>query len=313
MSAGKTVVAAADLGTNTIKITIAAVDADGTLTDLLEGAETIRLGAGIERTGRIAPERLEQCVAILRAYERRGRELGADAFFGVATEALRVASNGPELMARIRNETAWEIATITGEEEARLTFVGLRDRIPADGRTMIVDIGGGSSEVIRVAGGGMVGRTSIPLGSGRLADRFFAADPPGAEALERATAAASDQIAGSPDIWDAADHVVFSGGNGMFLSGLIEQLFPGEPFQAESLRRLLDHLATTPAADAARRLGIAHERARVLPAGGAIALAFLRRSHVTTASAVPSGIRIGLIREHIDDVRHGRSRTSTGA
>jgi exopolyphosphatase/guanosine-5'-triphosphate,3'-diphosphate pyrophosphatase len=298
MSTGQ-VIAAADLGTNTIKVSIARVEPDGTIADLEEGAEAIRLGAGIERTGQIAPERVDQCIAVLRDYERRGCAHGAQVFIGVATEALRVASNGPDLMRRIREETGWQIATISGDEEAHLTFAGLRDQVPASGRAMIVDIGGGSTEVIRIADGAMVGRVSLPLGSGRLADRFFETDPPGAEAIRRATNAASEAIAASPDIWDAADHLFFSGGNGMFLDELMRQFYADSPFDEATLGRLLDHLARTPAEDAARRLSIAHERARVLPAGGAIALAFLRRSEAHNTSAVPSGIRIGLIRDYV--------------
>lgn len=303
MSSEEQVIAAADVGTNTVKISIARVEPDGTITDLEEGAETIRLGAGIERSGRIAAERVDQCLAVLRDYEQRGRAHGASAFIGVATEALRVASNGPDLMARIREETGWRIETISGDEEAHLTFAGLRDRVPASGRSMIVDVGGGSTEVIRIENGSMFGRVSLPIGSGRLADRFFAADPPGEAAISRATDAASSDIAASPDIWDEADHMFFSGGNGMFLDELMRQLFPDAPFDESTLGRLLDHLARTPAEDAARRLSIAHERARVLPAGGAVARAFLRRSDVGDAAAVPSGIRIGLIRDYLG--QHG--------
>ena len=296
---GASHVSAADLGTNTVKITHASVDAAGSVIELRDAADTIRLGAGIERSGGIEAQRIDACLAFLGSEERVGRAIGSSTFIGVATEALRIASNGQELLERIRTETAWKIRIISGDEEARLTYIGLRDRIPAGGDSMVVDIGGGSTEVILVQRGLLTWQKSIPLGSGRLTDRFFRQDPPGLNSIMDATNAARgqlDQIAELPVILDTA---LFAGGNGVFISQLIHQLFPDSSLSVDTLERLLQHLATAPAQDTARRLGIAHERARVLPAGASIAFAFLLRTSPDKVLGVPSGIRQGLIREHM--------------
>lgn len=297
--AGATHVSAADLGTNTVKITHASVGAGGSLIELRDAADTIRLGAGIEGTGRIEAHRIYACLALLESEEKIGRAIGSSTFIGVATEALRVASNGEELLERIRTETAWKIRVISGDEEARLTYIGLRDRIPSKGDSMVVDIGGGSTEVILVQHGLLTSQKSIPLGSGRLADRFFRQDPPGLNSVMDAANAAGeqlDQVAELPVILDTA---LFAGGNGVFISQLIHQLFPDDSLSADTLERLLHHLATAPAQDTADRLGIAHERARVLPAGASIAFAFLLRTATHEVLGVPSGVRQGLIREHV--------------
>ena len=295
MSSWPRVVAAADLGSNTVKISIASVSADGAIVEISNGAETIRLGAGIERTGAIDPDRIRQCVDVLSDYEQRARALGARTFIGIATEALRVAHNADVLLDRIAEVTAWRIRVISGDEEARLTFVGLRERVPDSGSSLVADIGGGSTELIRAQDGQMRDHLSLPVGSGRLADRYFSSDPPPQAVLDMVTRAAVDAL-GTCALLDDAECVVLCGGNGVFLAQLTEQVL-GEPVTTESLQRLLVHFAAEPAARTAARLGIAHERARVLPAGAAIALAILRLSAPGEVRCVPSGLRIGLIRE----------------
>jgi exopolyphosphatase / guanosine-5'-triphosphate,3'-diphosphate pyrophosphatase len=306
-----TIVTAADLGTNTIKITIASIGADGAISHLVEGAETIRLGAGIERTGHIEAARIDQCLAVLRDYEQRGRDVGARAFIGVATEALRVASNGPELLGRIHRETAWSIRVISGAEEARLTFVGLQERLPPTGSAVIVDIGGGSTELIRTEARTMTHRESIPLGSGRLADRLFRSDPPSLSDLEEATRIAMVMTA-SNALLHNVDHLVLAGGNGVFLSELARQLYPTRRLSIATLERLLSHLSNVPAADTAMRLSIAHERARVLPAGAAIALGLIQVSQPRKVDSAPSGIRIGMLREYASEML-GETDRSVGS
>lgn len=291
------VISAVDIGSNTVKVTHARVEANGQVVTLAEVAETIRLGFSIEESGRIASDRIDACLDVLRRQQKVGESYGSTTFAGVATETLRVAINGADLLQRIRNETAWDVRVITGEDEARLTWIGLRDQVPAEGTVLIVDIGGGSTEIIRVDDQDVTFSVSIPLGSGRLADRFFKGDPPGAGALDGAIDLAADQLAGVGHLPTKADTLVFSGGNGTFVDEMIRQLFPGQGLSLASIADLLAHFATTPAADAASRLDIALERARVLPAGAAIALAMLRRVPATTVASAPSGIRTGLIRE----------------
>ncbi len=294
---GPHTVSAADLGSNTIKILHANVSGDGSIETIGSATNTVRLGAGIEATGRIDSERIERCVTFLREQETIGRALGSTSFVGVATEALRVASNGDELLVRIANETGWTIRIIDGLEEARLTFVGLRDQLPEGVPSAIVDIGGGSTEIIVVRGNEPVWQRSLPIGSGRLADRFFSDDPPGMEATAFAFASALEELSPLEGVPTAIDSVHFAGGNGVFLKELVRQLYDNEPLSLHTAERVLQHLSTTPAADTAERLGIMLPRAQVFPAGVAIALAVLTRTRATDVSAVASGIQLGVIRE----------------
>jgi exopolyphosphatase/pppGpp-phosphohydrolase len=119
--------------------------------------------------------------------------------------------------------------------------------------------------------------------------------------LQRATTVAMDEVA-SIDMLHDADQMVLAGGNGIFLSELLRQLQPSEQLSIATLEGLLNHLSNVPAADTAMRLSIAHERARVLPAGAAIALGLIRTGQPDLVASAPSGIRIGLMREYANDV-----------
>lgn len=291
-----------DLGTNTVKATHGSREANGTLTDMVHTSDTIRLGQDIEQTGMIMPDRIDLCMAFLNEQERIGRETGSTAFVGVATEALRVASNGSELRERIARETNWQIEIISGSEEARLTYIGLKDQIPAGQSCAVVDIGGGSTEIVLVSDTGDVTfQRSVPIGSGRLADRHFAADPPGPEAVALALRDASEEFSDLDRADVTPTLVLLAGGSGLFMSQLVALLFPGETFTASINERLLHYLATHPSRETVGLIDIPEARAKVLPASVAIALAFMLRSGGETARGVPSGIRMGLMREYRAD------------
>ncbi|MGN6031702.1 MAG: Ppx/GppA phosphatase family protein, partial [Thermomicrobiales bacterium] len=196
---------------------------------------------------------------------------------------------------------AWEIRIIAGEEEARLTFLGLRDDLPAGGRATIVDIGGGSTEIIAADVGAVDQAFSIPIGSGRVADRWFHRDPPGKESLRLAEEDARTFLADHAALLAGrGGTALFSGGNGQFLEGMRAHYGFGEVLDVEAIRGVLARLADEPAETVASVLGIQHERAMVLPAGVAIALAAAEAIAPDAVRAVPSGIRIGLLRDFID-------------
>lgn len=299
-------ISAADLGTNTLKVSHAKELADGTVDYILHDSNTVRLGEGIETTGMVASDRFEAVIRYLREQEQLGRELGTTVFIGVATEVLRVASNGPDLLNRIAGETSWKITVISGDEEARLTYVGLREFLPDEQMAAIVDIGGGSTEIIVAENGRSISQQSIPIGSGRMADRHFRTDPPGMEAtaavLEDAMAGFGQLLGALPPI----QHVLFAGGSGLFINAMIELLDPGAEVTITSIDRLLQHLSVFPASSTVEAIGIPLARAKVFPASVAVALAFLNRCHVNTATGVPSGIRMGIINEYLAARHHGK-------
>lgn len=290
-------VSAADLGTNTLKVTHATRMDGGELTDMEHASDTVRLGFGIEKSGRIEDQRIEACLRFLKEQEEIGHTYGSQAFIGVATEALRIAENGPELLARIHGETSWQIEIITGDREAELTYLGLADHVPVGVDCAIVDIGGGSTEVVVICDGEVDLQQSLSVGSGRLADRYFENDPPGIAAVEQATTTATATISELLEHNVNVGFVMLAGGSGLFMNQLVQQLWTEPPFDADILTRLGEHLAKALAQDTVDRIGIPLARAQVLPASVAVGIAIMDRFGANKAIGVPSGIRMGLIRE----------------
>ncbi len=175
--------AAIDIGSNSVKLTIARRQPDGTIVEIGRRTETVRLGAGVGETGRLAEDRIEATIAALKSFAEESRAMGAARILAVATEATRAAENGPAFLDRVYRETGITVEVIGGVREAELSFRGLATHMDVRGHVVIADIGGGSTELIYAEDGTMQQVRSVPVGSGRLTDRHVVADPPGAAEL----------------------------------------------------------------------------------------------------------------------------------
>ncbi len=291
-------IAAIDLGSNSIKLSVARRTPGGAVEEFAWDLETVRLGKGLDETGRLADDRIDAALATLSRFAGIARDLGATRAVAVATEAVRAAANGQAFLDRVRAETGIEVATIDGNREAALTFAGLDATIDRGGTIVVADIGGASSEII-VAIDGRVDRSrSVPIGSGRYTDRFVVADPPTAAELGACRIAARAAMSAEPalGVLPAGDAVrlVLVGGTGEYVGVLAERA--GE-LSSAGIDRVLGQFETVPAADLAVELGIAEARARVLPAGAAIAGAVADLTSPGTVVAARSGIRRGLLLE----------------
>ena len=124
--------AVADLGTNSTRLLVADVAASGQLTQIERHTTVTRLGEGVDGSGRLQPAAIDRVLAALAHYREIADAAGAEKHIAVATSAVRDADNGPELTDRVRDETGFDIRTISGDEEARLTFLGATaERAPA--------------------------------------------------------------------------------------------------------------------------------------------------------------------------------------
>jgi exopolyphosphatase/guanosine-5'-triphosphate,3'-diphosphate pyrophosphatase len=209
-------VAAIDCGTNSIRLLVADVDPDaGTLVDLTRRMEVVRLGQGVDRTGRLAPEALERTLAAARRYAAECRELGVEATRFVATSASRDAENRQDFVDGVLDALGVEPEVVDGQEEARLSFRGatgvLAGRHP--GPFLVVDLGGGSTELV-------LGTTrpdaaySMDVGCVRMTERHLLSDPPTPAELLAAhadVAAALDAAAQVVPLGDAVTLVGLAG------------------------------------------------------------------------------------------------------
>ena len=286
------VAAAVDIGSNTIKMTVAQPGGQGTVTVLDTASETVRLGQGAEASGRLADDRIEAALATLIRFAGRARAKGATRLLGVATEATRAAANGQDFLQRVRQEAGWEIRVISGDEEADLTFRGLAATHDVSGEVVIADIGGGSTEVIAAGQGEIRSVRSLRLGSGTLTDRLVPSDPPTPEELAACRAAAASLLAPVDVPTGDGTRLLVVGGTGEYLGRLVPA---GKALNAASVEAVLTQLAQIDAAVLAASIGIAEARARVLPAGVAIVAALVDRIHPGTIEVARSGIRTGLL------------------
>jgi len=192
---------------------------------------------------------------------------------------------------RIYETTGITVNAIPGDREVELTFLGLSRSIDRDGAMVVADIGGASTELIVAVDGKMIGGKSWPIGSGRVTDEFEPADPPTGESLQHMRTSVRERLA-EAGLPEKSERLVIVGGTGEFLGRLLPRDFPVPISMAETALTTTSNLT---AAELSRRIDINIDRARVLPAGIATALAIADICHPTLLIGAPSGIRAGLL------------------
>jgi exopolyphosphatase/guanosine-5'-triphosphate,3'-diphosphate pyrophosphatase len=251
-----------DIGSNTTRLLVAECDGQQLLEIHQERAFT-RIGRGLLGDGTIAPEKIAEVTEVVEGQLRLARALGSEDVYGVATAAIRRAGNGGALVSAIKSACGLSVTVLSGEEEARLAFVGAArtlDHAP-NGTLGVVDVGGGSSElVIGTAPDHVSWCTSFGVGSGDLADEHLRSDPPSQVELATIRAHVKSALKGltSPRPTEA----VAVGGSATSLRRLA-----GPLLDAQAFARSLSLLATERTSEVARRFALDRERVRLLPAG----------------------------------------------
>jgi exopolyphosphatase / guanosine-5'-triphosphate,3'-diphosphate pyrophosphatase len=198
-------VAAVDCGTNSIRLLIADVDpGQATLSDVDRRMEIVRLGQGVDTTGRLAPEALDRTLKALRGYAGLITAQGAESVRMVATSATRDAANAGEFARRVTEVLGTGPEVLTGDEEARLSFLGataeLGASVPAP--YLVADIGGGSTEFVLGQDGKVASALSVNVGCVRMTERHLRDDPPSRAQIEAATSDIDRAIAEAAAVVD---------------------------------------------------------------------------------------------------------------
>ncbi|HEV2749730.1 MAG TPA: Ppx/GppA phosphatase family protein [Gemmatimonadales bacterium] len=312
--------AAVDIGTNSIRLVIAEVQPDGSYRVLDEDREMSRLGRGLYAAGRIGEAPFEQSLAALSRMKAIADGYGVTDLRAIATSAVREAANGSEFVREAWRRTRVRVEVVSGDEEARLAFRSVARHYELDGRrTAIVDIGGGSAEVILAAGGVVEQMFSLPLGAVRLTEQYGKSDPLRPKhwrALRRAIDAAIDEGIGKPAF--AAEVMIGSGGTFTNLAEMAQAERDGRvsgardyALSSAEVKRLVDRLRETPLEGRRRIPGLNPQRADIIVAGAAVVSRLARRLDTQRVLVNDRGVRDGVLLTMIDDLTGGaRPRTA---
>jgi exopolyphosphatase/guanosine-5'-triphosphate,3'-diphosphate pyrophosphatase len=297
--------AAIDVGSNSIRQIIADVRPDGTIDVVDEMKAHPRLGRGMETTNALSTESMELAVEALSRMATLAKQQGAERVEAVATSAVRDAENAEFFLARVKQATGLKLRVLNGEDEARLSFLSALAHFDlGSGRSVIMDIGGGSLEIALAAEGIVDQLASLPLGAIRLTEKYLQDDgAKGLRKLRKAVRKAIKPIISSRD-WRAA-RVIGSGGTFTNLAGMFltrQGTFAAKSVHATVIPRvevehILDWLVDMTPEERAATEGLNRDRADIIVAGIAVIAEVLSRVESKQLEVSRYGIREGLLLE----------------
>ncbi|HET8639772.1 MAG TPA: hypothetical protein VFL89_05940 [Solirubrobacterales bacterium] len=299
--------AAIDIGSNTTRVLVAE-PVDGQLKKVMEQRAYTRINKALDDDGAILPEKTAEVAEVVATQVRLARELGAETIRAVATAAVRDARNGEKAAKKIGKAAGIPIDILSEQEEGRLSFIGATKTLghPVSGKIGVVDVGGGSTEVIlgEVPGGAQEVR-SWPVGSGILADELIGSDPPSAAEVRKVRDRIDDIFSGV-EIEHPAQAVAV-GGSATSLRRLV-----GAVLEYETLERGIRVLCGDPAAEVARRFELDPERVRILTTG-VLLLEKLSELLGQPLQIGKGGLREGIILDLLNGSANGSSPSSVAA
>jgi exopolyphosphatase/guanosine-5'-triphosphate,3'-diphosphate pyrophosphatase len=307
--------AAIDLGSTSVHLLIARPERTG-LVVLEDESAFLGLGAAVDGPGSLGQAGRTTLVATVAGYVERARALGATHPIVIGTEPLRRLTDASRIVAEVSEGTGEPLTILEHEEEALLTLVGLTAGRAVTGDLLVVDIGGGSSELVEIGPGRSARAAGVQVGAGRLTRRIVDRDPPSTDHVAALLAAADAAFDWTPTRPPA--EVVFVGGTATNLLKLLRRV--EDPDRDDRLDRaalgiVREIVTTTPAELLAATYSLREARVRLLAAGAAIIETILDRVGMSHGRVVDTGIREGAViaadragagwRDRLDELAHG--------
>jgi len=268
-------VAVVDIGTNSTRLLVADVSPSGSVEELVRRSTVTRLGDRVDATGSLSPEAIDRTCAA--NYRRLIDEHDCSANLAVLTSAVRDASNGPDFTERVRKDFSLDARTLTGDEEAQLTFLGaMHDRDSSSAPTVVIDIGGGSTEFIVGRDSTAGFHVSLHAGVVRMSERHISSDPPApAELQSLAGDARSVFLDGLPAEQRAlVTHGIAVAGTATSAASIAQELDPYDPARVQgyalelaTVELLLARLADMNESQRRLVVGLHPDRAPTIVAG----------------------------------------------
>jgi exopolyphosphatase / guanosine-5'-triphosphate,3'-diphosphate pyrophosphatase len=260
-----------DLGTNSTRLLVADVG-DGRVEEVARETTITRLGEGVDERRKLLPLPMTRVRNVLADYRRKLAELGAERVLAIGTSAVRDAENGEAFLGEIEWSYGFVARLLRGEEEAMLTFRGVANGRLLGEETLVLDVGGGSTELITDGA-----HASLDIGSVRLTERFLPSDPPTAKELEACSEAARDAL---PE-FEAADAIGVAGTittlAAIELGGYDAERVHGYRLAREAVGAEVERLASLPLIERRELPGLEPERAPVIVGGAVIVREVLDR------------------------------------
>jgi len=287
-------VAVVDLGTNTTRLLVAEVEG-GRVVELERRTTVTGLGQGVDASGRLAQEAMDRVAEAVAGYREVIDRLAAERVVALATSAMRDAANGPDFRDFLKDRFGVDARTISGDEEARLTFLGATSERNDDHETVVIDIGGGSTEyVVGRPGEEPSFQVSTEMGSVRFTERFLHSDPPKHDELEQLARAVRDAV---PDV--SVEHGIAVAGTATSLAAIDgADDVHGYRLSLAACERIVALLAGVPLAERREVKGLHPDRAPTIVAGAVILTESVRALGLTE------------IEVSVADILHGAALTA---
>ena len=302
--------AALDVGTNTVLMLVAERGADGQPRRLADLSRITRLGRGVDATGHLDPPSALQTLDAIAEFADQARAMGAEKILTAATAALRDASDGADFLTRVKARTGLELDIISGETEAQLAYLSSIKGLGLDlsSKLLIVDIGGGSTELIRAQPGGAPDLNSLQIGSVRLTERFIHSDPPNVREAADLRVAIDEALAGLH--WNfQPDQMVGIAGTVTTVAAIVLSManydhdrIHGYRLAHADVTHTLGQLGAVPLEQRKQIPGVEPGRADVIFAGTAILERVMTHFKLDKVIVSDQGIRWGLIWRELDNL-----------
>src|SRR5689334_2049573 len=277
-------VAVVDIGTNSTRLLIGDVN-DGRVSEVERRTTVTNMGRGVDHTGLLCSDAVEDVCSVIADYKAHYEEMGADRVMAIATSAVRDSANGEAFIAELRERFDLDARLLTGEEEARLTYLGATAHRPAHEPTLVFDIGGGSTELVVRSGGEVRVHTSLQAGAIRQSERHPSADPPDTHELEDLAAEIrvliERAVAAQPEA--RPSQAIAVAGTPTSLAAIDQELEPydrdrvhGYRLGMRRIQRMLSRLSSLPLAERLRVPGLHPGRPPTIVAGTVLLVQVLR-------------------------------------
>ena len=301
-----------DIGSNTVHLLV--VDAHYGAAPIPASKKKIplRLAEHLTKDGRIDDAAVDQLIGFIKESGALAEDLGATQIMAFATSAIRDATNSPQVIERVNAETGVEVNVLSGEEEARLTFLAVRRWVGwSAGRILVVDIGGGSLEIAIGTDEEPDAAESLPLGAGRLTRRLLHSDPPSKSELKElrrearvtiATIVGSIRRFGDPTRAMASSKTLKQLARIAGAAPTSDGAFVRRTLSRDDVRDWVPRLAAMSAAERAKLPGVSEGRSAQLVAGAVVAEATMDLFDITELEICPWALREGVILRHLDQM-----------